>query len=94
MVFSSPGAEGELAAPKPAAPSTAAGTSERHWGYRTFAALPEIAVKANKRKLLGSTKPGIPAELAGFAGVAAELCPHPHVADWHHGVTKKNIPVS
>jgi len=56
--------------------------------------LAEIAVKANKRKLLGSAEPGVPAELAGFAGVAARLCPHPHVADWHHGVPKKNIPIS
>lgn len=94
MVFSSLGAEGELASPKPAAPSAAVGTSERHWGYGTFAALPEITIKANKRKLLGSAEPGVPAELAGFAGGTAGLCPHPHVADWHHGVPEKNIPVS
>lgn len=94
MVFSSLCAEGELAAPKPAAPSAAAGTSERHWSYRTFGALPEVAIKVNKRKLLGSTEPSVPVELARFAGVMAGFCPHPHVTDWHHGVPKKNIPVS
>lgn len=94
MVFSSLGAEGELAAPKPASPSAAVGTSKRHGGYGTFSALPEIAVKANKRKLLGNAEPSVPAELAGFAGVVVGLYPHPHIADWHRGVPKKNIPVS
>lgn len=94
MAFSSLGAEGEMTAPKPAAPSVRARTDKRHWGYGTFAALPEVAVKANKRKLLGSTEHSLPAELAGLAGVSLGLCPHPHVMDWHHSVLKKNIPIS
>lgn len=47
--------------------------------------------ESKQKETVGSTKPVIPSELAGFAGVVAGLCPHPHVMDWHHGVFKKNI---
>lgn len=88
------GCRGRAGSTKTHSSQYAAGTSARHWVYGTFTALPEIVVKENKRKLLGNAEPGVLAELARLAGVAAGLCPHPHVADWHHGVPKKNIPVS
>lgn len=70
--FPSQGTEGEMAAPKPAAPGATAQTKQKHQGYGTFAALYETAIKANKRKLLSSTalpscwsSPALPAVCLG-----------------------------
>lgn len=75
VTFSSLVMEGEVSAPKSTAPSAWAQTNKRHWGSGTFAALYEIAVRANKRKLLGSTVPGASSELPGFAGGTEGLFP-------------------
>lgn len=70
--FPSQGTEGEMAAPKPAAPGATAQTKQKHQGYGTFASLYETATKANKRKLLSSTalpscwsSPALPAVCLG-----------------------------